>query len=73
MRAEKKAQKIAELSGLRLGEILEFTEVKEIDNLSFSLTNVFVSTQSNRDWNLFYDRLNGQRSKAIVVKFEVKK
>jgi len=73
MRAEKKAQKIAELSGLRLGEILEFTEVKEIDNLSFSLTNVFVSTQSNRDWNLFYDRLNDQRSKAIVVKFEVKK
>ncbi len=64
----KKALMIAALSGLKLGKIIEFKEVKEIDNLTFNIMDVYaMSKRNNNSRSLVHID-----SKAIVVKFAAK-
>ncbi|TCI84997.1 hypothetical protein [Tenacibaculum sp. M341] len=67
-KATEKASMIAALSGLKLGKIIEFKEVKEIDNLTFNIMDVYaMSKRNNNSTSLVH-----VDSKAIVVKFAAK-
>lgn len=69
--AKDKAGYIASLSGLKLGNIVEVKEVKEIDGFSFNMMSL-LSTIPTRSLTSFHDD-NFQDSlfKAMVVKFAV--
>lgn len=64
-KSTKKARMIAKLSNLKLGEIIEFKEVKEIDNFSFSIMDLYINKNNRNSSSITY--MNG--TKAIVVKF----
>ncbi len=68
-KATKKASMIAELSRLKLGKIIEFKEVKEIDNLSFNIMDLYITSQSNLNTK-GVNYINNY--KAIVIKFIAK-
>lgn len=68
-KARKKAMTIAKLSDLSLGKIIEFREAKEVDNLTFSMLDMYAVTQFNKKWGSAKNELFGQKSKAIIVKF----
>ena len=69
-KARNKANVIAGLSGLKIVRILEFKEIKEIDNFSFNIMDLYLTAQQQGGWNIFDNRIFGEKSKAIVVKFE---
>lgn len=69
-KAKKKAQMIAEISGQKIGNIIQFTEVKEIDDFTFNFMDIYLTSQSTRDWNFNDNFIFGEKSKAIIVKFE---
>ncbi|WP_299673148.1 hypothetical protein [uncultured Tenacibaculum sp.] len=66
-KATKKASMIAQLSNLKLGKIIEFKEIKEIDNLNFSFMDLYILSKKNpkSSSQIIYS----STQKAIVVKF----
>ncbi|MDY7394849.1 hypothetical protein UMM65_06320 [Aureibaculum sp. 2210JD6-5] len=68
-KTNKKAQMIAKLSGLKLGKLVDFKEVKEVDNISYSMLDIFMVSQQGKPWNRIKNNLYGQKTEAIVVKF----
>lgn len=69
--AKDKAGYIASLSGLKLGDIVEVKEVKEIDGFSFNMMSL-LSAISTRSLTSFQDdNFQGSLFKAMVVKFAV--
>ena len=72
-KAKEKAKMIAQFSGIKLGRIIEYREVKEIDNLSFNLMELIIKSQSRLGWSsIIPNDSKGVFSKAIVAKFEGK-
>ncbi|MBJ2173779.1 SIMPL domain-containing protein [Aureibaculum sp. A20] len=71
-KAEKKAMTIAKLSNLKLGKLIEFSEVADVDNLTFNMLDMYTVMKGNKKWNSSNNELYGQRSKAIIVKFSAK-
>lgn len=67
-KATAKATMIADLSNLQLGKIIEFKEVKEIDNISFNIMDVYLTTRQ-KPWGMEKGQLYGQSMKAVVIKF----
>ncbi|MET2986129.1 SIMPL domain-containing protein [Aureibaculum conchae] len=68
-KARKKASTIAKLSDLKLGKIIEFHEVREVDNMAYNMLDMYAVAQRNKKWQSGNNELYGQKSKAIVVKF----
>ncbi len=69
-KAQRKAETIAELSQMKLGRILEFREVPEIDNLSFNIMDIYVANKMRGEFDSQNGDLLAQRWKAIMVKYE---
>ncbi|MEW7278516.1 hypothetical protein ABW636_07960 [Aquimarina sp. 2201CG1-2-11] len=70
-KAFSKAKTIAELSKLKLGRIVEFKEVREIDNISFNLMDIYVKSQEKRTIGNTNGTLYALSWKAAVIKFVV--
>ncbi len=68
-KAKRKAMTIAKLSDLRLGKIVEFREVREVDNMTYNILDTYFVSQQNSKLNSTNKVLYSQKSKAIVVKF----
>ncbi len=68
-KAKTKAQMIANLSEMKLGKIMEFKEVKEIDNMSYSLMDLYYMSQERLTQNSIDDDFYGKKYKTIIVKF----
>ena len=66
-KAKRKASMIAQLSDLKLGKIIEFKEVEEIDNLNFNFMDLYILSKKNpqNSSQVIYS----STQKAIVVKF----
>ncbi len=66
-KARRKASMIAQLSDLKLGKIIEFKEVEEIDNLNFNFMDFYILSKKNpqNSSQVIYS----STQKAIVVKF----
>ena len=67
-KAKLKAKTIAQISNLNVGKIIEVKEVKEIDNMNFSVLDMIITSKGSSsfdDTTKFY----GVRSKALIVKF----
>ncbi len=68
-KAKDKANTIAQLTNLKVGSIIEVKEVKEIDNLNFSIMDLMLT---NNGANSLHNSKNiySTKSKAIIVKFK---
>lgn len=70
-RALRKAMLIASQSDLKLGKILEVKEVKEVDNFTFNIMDMYISSGKRNRLNAEDGSLKSTRSKAMMVKFAV--
>lgn len=68
-KAVKKAMLIASETDLKLGKILEVKEVKEIDNLTFNIMDMYISTGKKERLGVNNGSLKSNISKAMVIKF----
>ncbi|WP_109435328.1 SIMPL domain-containing protein [Aquimarina sp. AU119] len=71
-KAKEKAETIAELSGLKLGRIIEFKEVPEIHNITFNIMDIYTTSQERKEFGMEKGNLFGQKWKAVIVKFATK-
>ncbi|GGB78528.1 hypothetical protein GCM10007424_18340 [Flavobacterium suaedae] len=69
--AKDKAGYIASLSGLKLGNIVEVKEVKEIDGFSFNMMSLLSAIPTKSMTSFQDDNFQGSLFKAMVVKFAV--
>ncbi|WP_299335009.1 SIMPL domain-containing protein [uncultured Psychroserpens sp.] len=69
LKAKQKAKMIAELSGQKLGKIIEFTEVKEVDDFTFNLMDIYFTSKKSQSWSMFDNQFFGEKFKTIIVKF----
>jgi hypothetical protein len=69
-KAKNKATMIAELSGLKLGRIIEFKESKEIDDINLNFMDIYISASQGRKFSMDKNIIFGEKWKTIVVKFE---
>jgi len=71
-KAKLKANMIAELTGLKLGRIIEFKEVKGIENLDVNIKDIYLALAQNRQWDVNKNNLFGYKWKIAIIKFETK-
>ena len=69
--AKDKAGYIASLSGLKLGDIVEVKEVKEIDGFSFNMMSLLSAIPTKSLTSFQEENFKGSLFKAMVVKFAV--
>ncbi len=68
-KAKIKANMIAELTGQKLGNIVEFKEGKDVDNLSVNLKDIYLTALQNKNWDVSKNVLFGHEWKTVIVKF----
>lgn len=68
-KARKKATTIAKLSGQKLGKIIEVKEVKEVDNITYNVLDIYAVAQRTNNSVSNENQFHGKKSKAFVVKF----
>ncbi len=68
-KASLKAKTIAELSKLKLGRVIEFREVPEINNFNFNLMDIYLTSQEKRTFGTNNGTLYAQKWKAVIIKF----
>lgn len=70
IKAKNKATMIAELSGLKLGRIIEFKESKEIDDININIMDIYINASHGRKLNMNKNIIFGQKWKTVVIKFK---
>lgn len=70
IKAKNKATMIAELSGFKLGRIIEFKESKEIDDININIMDIYINASQNRKLNMNENIDFGLRWKTVVIKFK---
>lgn len=68
-KASQKATTIATLSKLKLGRVIEFKEVPEIDNLTFNIMDMYVKPQTKRTFGGKQGVVYTQKWKTVLIKF----
>ena len=71
-KAKVKANMIAEMTGLKLGRIIEFKEVKGIENLDVNIKDIYLAIAQNRQWDVNKNTLFGYKWRTAIIKFETK-
>lgn len=71
-KAKEKGKMIAELTGQKLGNIIELKESKESDNLNVNITDIYLASLRNKDFGVVKNQLFGQKWETIIVKFSAK-
>jgi hypothetical protein len=69
-KAKTKASTIAGLTGQKLGPIIEFRELKQSDNLNYTVTDLILNTRKKNVRDFFKQGLDGELSKAAIIKFK---
>jgi len=70
IKAKNKATMIAELSGLKLGRIIEFKESKEIDDFNLNIMDIYINASQGRKLSINKNIIFGQKWKTVVIKFK---
>ena len=70
VKAKEKANMIAELTGLKLGRIIEFREGKATENLDMNIKDIYLTLARNRQWDVNKNTLFGYKWKKVIIKFE---
>ena len=71
-KAKLKASLIAQLSDTEIGRIIQVTEVSEIDNFNFNIMDTYFTYVNSAKFSALQGKISGQKSKAIIVRFEIK-
>ncbi|KZS40608.1 hypothetical protein AWE51_06575 [Aquimarina aggregata] len=71
-KAKEKGKMIAELTGQKLGNIIELKESKESDNLNVNIKDIYLASLRNKDFGVVKNQLFGQKWETIIVKFSAK-
>lgn len=69
-KAKRKGKMIAELTGQKLGKIIELKEGKESENIGVNIRDVYLSALQQKRWSVNKNILFGQEWKTIIIKFE---
>ena len=64
-----KGQMIAELTGQKLGRIIEFREGKEAENVSINIRDIYLSALQEKNWDVNKNILFGHHWKTVIIKF----
>ena len=69
-KAKRKGQMIADLTGQKLGKIIELKEGKDLDeNISLSYGAAYLSSLQNKNWDVSKNILYGHQWKTVMIKF----
>lgn len=69
-KAKRKGQMIADLTGQKLGKIIELKEGKDlVENISISYGAAYLSSLQNKNWDVSKNILFGHQWKTVMIKF----
>lgn len=71
-KAKRKGLMIAELTGQKLGRIIEWKEGKEFENISLNIRDVYLNTLQQKNWSVNKNILFGKQWKTVIIKFSAK-
>ena len=71
-KAKLKAQKVSELTGQKLGRIIELKEGKFSEDFGLNIKDIYLVAAMGADWTMEKDKIFGNRWKTVAFKFETK-